>query len=95
MQESGIQMVTLKCYLGKLFPAATDIIVSNGVQGVLLFLSFDRLTFAVDHGIRSDDTERGWVSFNDLYKKRPLKIWDLITGKSGIQIRPIVKWSVK
>ena len=88
-------MATVKCYLGKLFPAATDIIVSNGVQGVLLFLSFDRLTFALDHGIRSDDTERGRVSFNDLQKKCQLKIWDPTMDKNGIQIRPVAKWSVK
>lgn len=48
-----------------LFPASTNIVVSNLVQIPLLVFTIEGLAFAVYNGILSNDTMIGWIKLND------------------------------
>ena len=48
---------------GQLFTTSTDVVVSNSIQGILFFLAFDWLSFAVDDCVWCDDAEGRGVRF--------------------------------
>lgn len=52
--------------LSHLLAAASDIIIANLVEVVLLLVSLDRVALAVDDGILGDDAILGRVDLNDL-----------------------------
>jgi hypothetical protein len=52
--------------LGHLFPAATDIIISDLVEVTLLILTLDGFTFTVNNCVLSNDTVLGRVDLHHL-----------------------------
>ena len=44
--------------LGQLLPAASNVVVPDGVESVLLFFPLDRIAVAVDHRVGSHDAKR-------------------------------------
>lgn len=52
--------------LGHLFPAASNVVVSNFVQVSFLVLTVERLALAMDDGVLSDDSEVWGIQFHNL-----------------------------
>ena len=63
MSEWKLHKLPNLCHL---FPASTNIIVSNLIQISLLILSLNRLTLAVDDGILCHDAILRWVNLHHL-----------------------------
>merc|ERR1719275_277722 len=75
----------LEC--GKLLPATSDVVVADSVQGILLVLSLDRLSLAMDHSIRGNNAVWRGVSLNHLELNSP-------HASPDDEVVPLVDWPV-
>ena len=55
--------------LSQLLSAAANVVIPDGVEGVLLVLSPYGLSLAVDHGVRGHDAVGSRVSLNNLARE--------------------------
>merc|ERR1719352_223940 len=73
---------------GQLLPATSDVVVTDGVQRVLLILSLHRLSLAVDHRVRGDNAVWRRVRLNYLELNSP-------HASPDDEVIPLVDWPVR
>merc|ERR1712212_1215018 len=73
---------------GELLSATSNVVVANGVQGILLVLALDWLSLAMDHSVRGDNAVWRGISLNHLELDSP-------HASSDDEVVPLVDWPVR